>query len=72
MLSMLLRIAESLDRSHADLAQQARLDVTGRKTARLTIACTQDCSLEVNGLKPHLEAFEDVFGKRLEIKQAEA
>jgi exopolyphosphatase/guanosine-5'-triphosphate,3'-diphosphate pyrophosphatase len=68
-LSMLLRLSESLDRSHSAVVHNARLDVTGRKTACLEISASQDCTLEVNGLKPHLDTFQSVFGKSLEIKQ---
>ncbi len=70
-LSILLRLAESLDRSHSGVVQHARLDVTGRKNACLEITAEQDRSLEINGLKPHLETFQKIFGKCLEIKQGD-
>ncbi len=70
-LSMLLRLAESLDRSHASLVQRARLEATGKKTACLEISAAQDCSLEINGLRLQMEAFQKVFGRKLEIKEME-
>jgi len=68
-LSMLLRLAESLDRSHVGVVKSARLSAPGRKSACLEISAENDCTLEVNGLKPHLDTFEKVFGKSLEVKQ---
>jgi exopolyphosphatase/guanosine-5'-triphosphate,3'-diphosphate pyrophosphatase len=68
-LSMLLRLAESLDRSHAGIIQHARLEDDDRKTTCLEITANQDCTLEVWGLNTHLDSFRKVFGKRLEIKQ---
>jgi len=67
-LSMLLRLAESLDRSHAGIIQHARLEDERRKTACLEITSDQDCTLEVWGLNTHLVSFRKVFGKALEIK----
>jgi exopolyphosphatase / guanosine-5'-triphosphate,3'-diphosphate pyrophosphatase len=68
-LSMLLRLAETLDRSHASIIQQARLIASERKTICLELSAEQDCSLELNGLKPHLEPFQELFHQRLEIRQ---
>ncbi len=68
-LSMLLRLAESLDRSHSGIIQHARLDAADKKTACLEITAEQDCALEINGLKLQMEAFRKVFGKRLEVKE---
>ena len=70
-LSMLLRLAESLDRSHSGIVQHARLAVPNRNTACLEVFAEQDCSLEMAGLKLHVDTFRKVFGKRLEIKQIE-
>ena len=68
-LSMLLRMAESLDRSHTGVIQHARLAATGSKTACLELIANQDCTLEINGLRLHLETFQKIFGRRLEVKE---
>ncbi len=67
-LSMFLRLAESLDRSHAGIVQHARLVDGQRKTTCLEISAVQDCSLELWGVNTHLESFHKVFGKRLEVQ----
>ncbi|MDD1719441.1 MAG: Ppx/GppA family phosphatase [Methanoregulaceae archaeon] len=60
-LSTFLRLAETLDRSHAALVRQARF--TGRKKdgACLEITARGDCQLEVWGVEYEQRAFEKIF-----------
>jgi exopolyphosphatase/guanosine-5'-triphosphate,3'-diphosphate pyrophosphatase len=66
-LCVLLRLAESLDRSHAGLVQQACLNVKGNSQAVLTMYSTADCQIEIWAVEKHREAFRKVFGRSLEI-----
>jgi exopolyphosphatase/guanosine-5'-triphosphate,3'-diphosphate pyrophosphatase len=66
-LCLLLRLAESLDRSHAGLVHQACLSVKGLSQAVLTIYSTADCQIEIWAVEKHREAFRKVFGRSLEI-----
>ena len=62
-----LRIAESLDRSHAALVESARF-LSGKKgSVVLEVCSTKDCQLELWGIEKHCETFEAVFGKPLII-----
>lgn len=70
-LSMLLRLAENLDRSHAGIIQHARLAAGGKKTACLVVSAEQDCTLELWGINTHIETFRKVFGRKLEIRLEE-
>ncbi|MEN6610649.1 MAG: Ppx/GppA phosphatase family protein [Methanoregulaceae archaeon] len=73
-LSIFLRLAESLDRSHAALVRHAGIEKTdkneqnGSDSVRLHIETQGDCQLEVWGVEYERKAFEKVFGKRLEIR----
>ena len=67
MLCVLLRIAESLDRSHAGTVNRVRLRADGKRNVVLEICAEQDCQLELWGLGNHREAFRKAFGKRLSI-----
>jgi exopolyphosphatase / guanosine-5'-triphosphate,3'-diphosphate pyrophosphatase len=66
-LSTLLKLAESLDRSHSSLVSAVQLfDVNGQ-TAILEITCKDDCQLELWGLQKHTETFKQVFQRNLTI-----
>jgi len=67
-LSVLLRLAENLDRGHAGLVQQARLCAVDAHHVALHIDTPHDCQVEVWGVQKHLHAFEKVFGQPLAIK----
>ena len=54
--ALLLRIAESLDRSHTGVVHHAGLTVVDRDEAILTIEASQECDLEVWGVQSHREA----------------
>ncbi len=66
-MAILLRIAESLDRSHAGVVQRARLRKDGKKRVRLELFSEQDCQLEIWGVRNHLRAFEKTFGRQLSV-----
>lgn len=68
-LSLFLRIAESLDRSHANSVGHVHLEIEDRKAAVLILSAEQDCTLEMWGVNTHLESFQKIFGKRLVVKQ---
>ncbi|MDE0207782.1 MAG: Ppx/GppA family phosphatase, partial [Candidatus Tectomicrobia bacterium] len=67
-LSLLLRLAESLDRSHAGKVQRAEFRPDAHSRVALVIHAAQDCQIEVWALKKHTAAFRKVFGRRLEIE----
>jgi exopolyphosphatase/guanosine-5'-triphosphate,3'-diphosphate pyrophosphatase len=64
-LSVFLRIAESLDRSHAGLVQSVSLLRGGKKSVILEIHSAKDCQLEMWSLRNHHKAFERTFGRPL-------
>ncbi len=62
-----LRIAESLDRSHAALVESARFLSGNKGSIVLEVSSSKDCQLELWGIQKHCETFEAVFGKPLTI-----
>jgi exopolyphosphatase/guanosine-5'-triphosphate,3'-diphosphate pyrophosphatase len=67
-LCVLLRLAESLDRSQAGYVRHARLCTVDAQHVMLYVHATHDCQLELWGVQEHLEAFAKVFDRTLEIK----
>lgn len=67
-LSTLLRYAEHLDRTHADLVRHARFTHCGDDEVCLEVGCPGDCSLEVWAARSDADAFAKVFGKRLVVE----
>ncbi len=67
-LCVLLRIAESLDRSHAGLVTSVSLCTKNSKHLILEIH-GHDCQLELWGVQAHAEAVEKVFGHKLIISE---
>jgi exopolyphosphatase/guanosine-5'-triphosphate,3'-diphosphate pyrophosphatase len=67
-LSTLLRLAESLDRSHAGLVRHARLTGNSSGPLRLLIECSGECQLELWGVNGHQAAFKSVFGRIFEVE----
>jgi exopolyphosphatase/guanosine-5'-triphosphate,3'-diphosphate pyrophosphatase len=65
MLSLFLRLAESLDRSHAGLVHHVRFMKADRNEALLEITAVEDCQLEIWGVENEVENFSRVFGRRL-------
>lgn len=67
-LSMFLRLAESLDRSHIMAVRAARFDRDGEKgRVLLKLTCFGDCQLELWQLEAHREAFRKTFNRELEF-----
>jgi exopolyphosphatase/guanosine-5'-triphosphate,3'-diphosphate pyrophosphatase len=66
-----LRIAESLDRSHLQAVEHARLRVNDKKSVVLELTPTKDCHLELWEVRNHERAFEKVFGRKLTIRVLE-
>jgi exopolyphosphatase / guanosine-5'-triphosphate,3'-diphosphate pyrophosphatase len=67
LLSTILRIAETLDRSHTGLVNHARFLRNMENALNLEISAAQDCQLELWGLKNHEKAIEEIFGKNLVV-----
>jgi exopolyphosphatase/guanosine-5'-triphosphate,3'-diphosphate pyrophosphatase len=65
MMSLLLRIAENLDRSHAGLVEQARLYAAGKRTVVLEIRAVGDVQLELWGIESRKELLERALGRKL-------
>lgn len=70
-LSLFLRLAEGLDRSHASQVQHVRLTVDAKKSAFLDIQSDRDCTLEVWGANAHADSFKKVFNRRLWVMKKE-
>jgi len=67
-LSLLLRIAESLDRSHAGLVRQLRFLPDGEHTIVLEFEAAEGCELEIWAVERHKKAFSSLFNRDLEIR----
>lgn len=65
--ALLLRAAESLDRSHTGAVQSARLRPGKAREVVLEMAGDGDYQLELWGVQSHREAFKKVFGRKLVI-----
>ncbi len=66
-LSVLLRIAESLDRSHTQTVGHVALRRLGKQSAVLEIQPAGDCQLELWGVRDHADALEKLLHCRLKI-----
>lgn len=71
-LSVLLRLAESLDRTHMGIVRSATLSAVDDDRALLQIHSRQDCQLEVWGVQNHRKVFRRVFGRELAVEQVSA
>jgi exopolyphosphatase/guanosine-5'-triphosphate,3'-diphosphate pyrophosphatase len=67
-LSVLLRLAEDLDRSHSGNVTRARLKEEGKGTLALEVDAVRDCELEVWGVRSHVKAVERAFRRALEVR----
>jgi len=72
-LCVLLRIAESLDRSHAGLVEHARFVAAGRiaagrKSVTLRLYAPRGCQLELWGVQHHVDAVEKAFGRKMAVE----
>jgi exopolyphosphatase/guanosine-5'-triphosphate,3'-diphosphate pyrophosphatase len=66
-LSMLLRLAEKLDRSHTCLIKKT--EFTGKDRTRVALAIWPEgsCELEVWGVESTMKAFEKIFRRKLNL-----
>ncbi|MCX6696309.1 MAG: Ppx/GppA phosphatase family protein [Methanoregula sp.] len=71
-LSMFLRLGESLDRSHAALIQHAGFSKLEKNAVVLSLVGRGDCQLECWGLENERPAFEKVFHRKLLSEIADA
>jgi exopolyphosphatase/guanosine-5'-triphosphate,3'-diphosphate pyrophosphatase len=67
----IIRIAETLDRSHQGLVDDARVVVTNGM-AELQIVPAGDCQMEMWGIQRHKDAFKKSFGKKLDVRLLDA
>ena len=66
-LSTFLRLAESLDRSHAALVHHVRFTHADKNAIRLNIVTRGDCQLELWGVEGERKAFTRIFNRDLVI-----
>ncbi len=66
-MSILLRIAESLDRSHANTVSHARFTLSRKDTLCLEVRGNPSAQLEMWGVEKHLRSFEKAFGASLQV-----
>lgn len=64
-LSMLLRLAESLDRSHTGSIDRVQFQKADSNTVLLAINNIRDCQLELWGIQNQTVAFREIFKKKL-------
>jgi exopolyphosphatase/guanosine-5'-triphosphate,3'-diphosphate pyrophosphatase len=67
-LSMFLRIAESLDRSHCGLIEHSRFVTADKNEATLEVAANGDCQLELWGVESQGKGFRKAFGRDLALR----
>ncbi len=68
LLSMLLRLAELLDRSHAGVVKDVKLRGVDGKHLVLEIQSEQDCQLELWGVQDRARAIEKTLGRKLHVR----
>lgn len=66
-LAMLLRLAESLDRTHTGAISQVAFREIDEETISLDITATRDCDLELWGVQKHEKTFEKTFNRKLQV-----
>jgi exopolyphosphatase/guanosine-5'-triphosphate,3'-diphosphate pyrophosphatase len=64
-LSIFMRLGESLDRSHAALIQHVRFARVDKDTVHCEVVARGDCQLEIWGIESERRTFEKVFGRNL-------
>jgi len=67
-LSILLRIAEKLDRSHLAIIKNAEFTRVSGGKATVSIYADRDCELEIWGIESIKDQFEKVFEKQLVVQ----
>jgi exopolyphosphatase/guanosine-5'-triphosphate,3'-diphosphate pyrophosphatase len=68
-LGILLRLAESLDRSHAGLVREARFMPGEKGTVTLELVAEGGCDLELSAIGRNRKAFASVFRKELAVSR---
>lgn len=66
-LSTILRMAESLDRSHSNLVQSVRFSKATKRSVRLIVTAMGDPQLEMWRLEDDRKAFKKAFGKDVQV-----
>jgi len=66
-LSVFLRLAEKLDRSHRGLVKKVEFCEVEKDRILLSLFCDEDCSLEVSSVGQNAQAFYAAFGKKLDV-----
>lgn len=66
-LSVLLRLAEHLDRSQAGHVHDAHLDIVDKTCVALNVYAAHDCQIEIWGVQKDVATFEKVFRRHLEV-----
>lgn len=69
-LGMMLRLAESLDRSHSGAIHRVRFTKGNGNEIILDVFSNEDCHLELFGVEIHKQVFEKTFHKSLVIRRA--
>ena len=67
-LCVLLRVAESLDRSHATVIRSARIVAEEARSATLALDTGGDCELELWSVGAHAKAFRRSFDRKLRVE----
>jgi|CXWL01.1.fsa_nt_gi exopolyphosphatase/guanosine-5'-triphosphate,3'-diphosphate pyrophosphatase len=68
-LASILRVAESLDRSHAQVVAQLEFK-SGDKEAVICVTTTEDAELELWAANRHIEPFAELVGKPVRVEMA--
>ncbi|MGI5939713.1 MAG: Ppx/GppA phosphatase family protein [Thermoleophilia bacterium] len=66
-LSLILRLTESLERSHQNIVKHVRIEPSSDKELRLTIQVSGDPQLELWGLRSRQKAIRKTLGRRLVV-----
>ncbi len=67
LMSVLLRLAEGLDRSHMGIVQHAKLRAINKRSVDLEIQAAQDCQLELWGVQDRLKAAEKMLDRKMQV-----
>lgn len=68
-LTIFIRLSESLDRSHTALIQHVKFSRVDKECVHLEVVARGDCQLEIWGVEAEKKAFEKIFGKHLVIER---
>jgi exopolyphosphatase/guanosine-5'-triphosphate,3'-diphosphate pyrophosphatase len=72
LLSLLLRLAERLDRSHGGCVRSARFSQVDERRVVLALETEGDCHLELWGIQTRRESVEKMLGRTLEVETRSA